>query len=148
MALAPYQYRNPGEVVADVAARHELVEGDAFLALVDEPSGRQDVVHVTRVSSEQWVGLDEFGRSQLLSDAAQAMPIPKGLPRGGPRHSIMTIVARRGLTVMGGAEAHWLTAWRYSNHLTNAYAGGLILVTEHGWTDFMTRSGGHEPRLT
>jgi hypothetical protein len=148
MTLATYRYRDPGEVVADVAARHELVEGDALLALVDDPSGRQEVVHATRVASATWAGLDDFGRSQLLCDTAKAMPIPERFSSGGSRLSIMTIVARRGLAVMGAAEGQWLTAWRYSNHLTDAYVGDLILVTEHGWTDFTTGSGGREPRLT
>jgi hypothetical protein len=147
MNLASYEYRHPGDVVADVSARHPLVEGDALLALVDDPPGRQNVIHVTRVSGDEWSLLDQFERSQLLRDIVNTMPIPKWSRDAGPRHSIMTIVARRGLAVMGAAEAAWLMAWRYSHHGANAFSGGLILVTEHGWTDFMTRLGGPEPRL-
>lgn len=38
-------------------------------------------------------------------------------------------------------------AWRYSNHLTNAFDGGVMLVTEHGWADFMTDYAGHSPAM-
>jgi hypothetical protein len=103
---------------------------------------------VTRVTADRWEELDDFGRSQLLCDVVNAMPIPERSRDTGPRHSIMTIVARRGLAVWGTTEKEWLIAWRYSNHLTNAFSGDLILVTEHGWTDFMSRLGGLEPRLT
>ena len=37
--------------------------------------------------------------------------------------------------------------WRYANHLQDVYTGELILVTEHGWVDFMTDACGHEPRM-
>jgi len=30
-----------------------------------------------------------------------------------------------------------MSAWRYSHHFTNAYDGRLVLVTEHGWVDFV-----------
>ena len=44
-------------------------------------------------------------------------------------------------------EAVWLNGWRFSNHFAPVYDSDLILVTEHGWTDFMTQWAGHEPRL-
>ena len=31
--------------------------------------------------------------------------------------------------------------------LQDVYTGELILVTEHGWVDFMTDACGHEPRM-
>jgi hypothetical protein len=40
-----------------------------------------------------------------------------------------------------------VSAWRYSNHLTNAFDGRMILVTEHGWTDFMTDTAGYSPAM-
>ncbi len=147
MELDSFEYRDPGRVVADVAAHHRLVDGDALLALVHDPPGRQDVVHVSRVATTEWAGLDRFARSQLLHDATNALPIPDRSTRGGPQHSIMTIVARRGIAVIGPAEAEWLAAWHYSNHLTGAYAGDLLLVTEHGWVDWVTGWGGNEPRI-
>lgn len=41
-----------------------------------------------------------------------------------------------------------MAAWRYSIHLANAFDGSMILVTEHGWCDFMTEEAGHSPAMT
>ena len=49
---------------------------------------------------------------------------------------------------MGPNEGQWFLAWRYVNHFQRLFSGDLILVTEHGWTDFMTKLGGAEPSLT
>jgi len=57
----------------------------------------------------------------------------------------MTFVVRPGPCVFGPNESHWLYAWRYSNHFTNAYSSHIILVTEHGWCDFMTHQAGLTP---
>jgi len=148
MELDSYEYRDPGQVLIDVAAGHALKEGDGLLALVRAPSTDQEVIHVSRLGRDEWVAVDRYTRSQLLCEAMRAMPVPDLRAAGPPRHSVMTIVARRGLTVLGGREGEWLMAWRYSHHLLAAFTGDLILVTEHGWTDFMTGWGGDEPRLT
>ena len=48
---------------------------------------------------------------------------------------------------MGPNEGVWCRAWRYINHHRALYSGEIILVTEHGWSDFMTRFGGTTPAL-
>lgn len=146
MELRPYEYRDPGQVVRDVADRHPLEDGDVLLALVRSPSTDQEVVAVTRLQPGRWQETDQFERSQLLAEQVQAMPIPAWRP-APPEHSILTIVARSGWCLIGPREAEFLQAWRYSNHLCHAFDGGLIVVTEHGWTDFITGLGGDEPRL-
>jgi len=76
----------------------------------------------------------------------QRLPIPD---RPAPLdHSVMTVVARRGLCVFEPNEGHWMSAWRYSNHFTNAFDGTVMLVTEHGWSDFSTDTGGTTPSLS
>jgi hypothetical protein len=49
--------------------------------------------------------------------------------------------------VFGPSEDQWFLAWRYSHHFAQAYDGGVILVTEHGWRDFSSDDGGHSPAL-
>jgi hypothetical protein len=147
VTLQSFEYRDPGEVVAEVMRRHEVHEGDTYLALVHEPNVAQEVVHTTYVPHSDWVGFERGELAHLLCERAQAMPIPDWSERGSPRHSIMTIAFRRGLTVFGADEALWLDAWMFSNHLMCAFSGGMILVTEHGWADFMTELGGATPAL-
>lgn len=66
---------------------------------------------------------------------------------GPPQHTAVTVLVRPGLCVFGPNEGCWFSAWRYSNHLTNAYDGSLILVTEHGWADFMSDTAGLAPAM-
>jgi len=62
-------------------------------------------------------------------------------------HSLMTVVVRPGHTVFGPNESVWFKGWRYSNHFEAITTGDLIVVTEHGWLDFMTNEAGHSPRM-
>ena len=59
-----------------------------------------------------------------------------------PTHVLVTVVCRSGRVVPGPEELFWLRAWRYSNHLANAFDGDVYLVTEHGWTGCMDRRAG------
>ncbi len=59
----------------------------------------------------------------------------------------MTVVVRPGRTVFGPNESVWFSGWRYSNHFEAISTGDVMLVTEHGWLDFMTREAGHVPRM-
>jgi hypothetical protein len=146
MKLREFEYRDPGQVVRDVMDTHPLEAGDVLLVLVRRPSTDQQVVAVRSIAPERRHGLDRFERSQVLAEEVQALPIPDWRP-GPPEHSVMTIVARHGWCVIGAGEAEWLNAWFFSNHLCHTFSTELILVTEHGWTDFTTGLGGDEPRL-
>jgi hypothetical protein len=87
----------------------------------------------------------------VRADSAASAAIRRACPQGtglaqAPRHSFLTIVARRGPAIIGPIEARWLNAWHYSHHGTGAYDGGVVAVTPHAWVDFMTDLGGYEPR--
>ena len=144
MNLYPFQFRNPGQLLVDVLAEHKIGDGDVLLALVQHPDREQRLLHVARLGRA--VPDDTYDRSALLYDAMQLMPIPPSR-RDGPTVAVMTILARRGPAVIGAREDEWALAWRYSNHLTDAYTGDLMLVTEHGWTDWLTGLSGATPQL-
>ena len=42
-------------------------------------------------------------------------------------------------------EAVWWTAERYANFIARVWPVKDILVTEHGWLDFMTNHAGSHP---
>jgi hypothetical protein len=96
--------RNPGQVVAEVAARRPLCAGDVVLALVRDSSGDQKVVRVRSIPSTRRQGLDRYERSQLLADYAESLRVPRRGTGESPWHSIMTIVARRDPGCDGGGE--------------------------------------------
>ncbi len=70
--------------------------------------------------------------------------VPDTVP---PSHAGVLIVVRPGLCVLGANEGRWSNAWRYVNHLQRMYSGDLMLVTEHGWCDFMSEYAGSTPAL-
>lgn len=142
MTLHSYEVRCVEKLVRDVAAEVSFVAGNVYVALVAHPSTEQRLVAVRRLRTPALI--DDWNDASIeLCDLMQSFKIPDR-PRP-PRHSAVTFVVRRGLCVFGPNEGTWMSAWRYSHHYTNAYDGGLVLVTEHGWVDFMTAAAGHTP---
>lgn len=144
MELHSFDVRDPAELIEEVARREPLRDGDVLLVLVEDPSTAQRIVQIDRLEIDARIP-HYLAARDLLADHVQAMPIPLRPER--IRHTVVTVLARRGLTVFGGNEANWFSAWRYSNHLCSTFDGGMILVTEHGWRDFMTDWGDHYPRI-
>ena len=143
MPREPYEYRDPAAVIAEVARRVPLIEDTAYLVLVANPSTEQRIVTVQRFDTPALI--DDYDEPMKeIRARVQALPIPDVVP---PTHSLLTVLVRPGLCVFGPNESVWLNAWRYSNHLARAFGSELILVTEHGWCDFMTECAGTEPAL-
>lgn len=139
-----YDFRDVADVVVAAARRVRLESGSVHVVLVEDPSGEQQITGIRRMRSP--AQLDDWqDASDEIAEVMQSFAIPDE-PRP-PRHSPLTIVARPGLCVFGPDEATWLQAWRYSHHFTNAWSGSLVVVTEHGWVDFMSCAGGHLPAL-
>jgi hypothetical protein len=142
MELEPFDYRDHTRLVNEVDRRVALVENTAYVALVHQPSTTQRIVTAKKLAMPALI--DDYQEACIeLRKVMHRLPIPDS-PRP-PKHSVMTFVVRSGPCVFGPNERNWLFAWRYSNHLTNAYSSNLILVTEHGWCDFMTHEAGLTP---
>jgi hypothetical protein len=146
MDLEPYDLRDPQQLLDDVCQSHDFVEGDLLLVLIEEPSSHQSVVAVRRLTARQWQGLDQLERSDVLCREAEALPLDARW-RGAIRHLLLTILVRRGLTLLDRGDAEVLEGWRYANHGMPVFDGGLLLVTEHGWYDWLSGCAGHSPSL-
>ena len=90
---------------------------------------------------------DDEEISEHLRAAAEAYGLAWTGDRRSPEHLALTVVVRPGFAVLGPNEGVWFKGWRYANHLQSLHTGELVLVTEHGWVDFMTEACGHEPRM-
>ena len=123
--------------------------GDVLVALLptgDSPD--QALLDVIRVHQGDLPGRHEA--SELLRRHAQDLVGVRPWADGGwrpPRHVLVTVVCRSGRVVPGPDELFWLTAWRYANHLGDAFDGDVYLVTEHGWTGSIDRRAGFAPSL-
>ena len=147
MKLRPYEYRDPGLLLAEVTTGVELSEHDLVLVLVREPSVDQQIVRTVRFTETPPPQVDHWERSKFLRQVVEQMQVPARKLGEPPSHSVMTITARRGRAVFGQSEFSWLAAWRYSNHLAPVFVGDLLLITERGWADFMSGCTGRLPAL-
>ena len=144
MELEPYEFRDPGELIREVAARAPLRHDTAWLVLVANASTEQRVVRVSALTTPALIDEWETARDEMY-DVINGWQVPEHVP---PTHSAVLVVVRRGLCVFGPYEKQWHLAWRYVNHLQRMYDGDVILVTEHGWVDFMTHAADATPALT
>jgi hypothetical protein len=144
MVLEDLRLRNAQQLMDDVAARIPLTEDSVTLVLVERPSTRQRVLAVRRleVPADQ---PDDYALSRLLYEEMRALPIPPRRP--DCRTIAVTLIARRGFNVWTRVEKTWAMAWRYSNHLTDAYDEDIVVVTEHGWASLLSHAAGHRPHL-
>lgn len=144
--LKPYELRDPDRLIREVAERITLVEDTSWLALVHHPSTDQRLVQVDPLPIPALLD-DDDDISAHLRTAAEAFGIGWGEPGRGPDHMAVTIIVRPGYAVFGPNEGVWCKGWRYANHLQSLHTGELMLVTQHGWADFMTDAAGHKPRM-
>jgi hypothetical protein len=141
--LEPYEFRDPAALMAELAERISLDENTAHLLLVDHPSTVQRIVRIERLTTPAEILSGEDAEEEMR-DVIDAWPLPEVRP---PRHSTMLVLVRPGLCVFGPNEAQWLLADRYLNHLRPLYTGDCLLVTEHGWVDWMTYLAGRTPAM-
>lgn len=143
MELHSYDVRDPAQLITQIAERVDLAEDTAWLALVHRPSTTQKVLDVRPLEVPALLDDDE-DITEVLRDAAQSFGLGW---RRRYEHAIVTVVVRPGRCVLGPNELVWFRGWRYANHMEAVFDGDLVLVTEHGWLDFMTNEAGFVPAM-
>lgn len=145
MTTHEYDVRDVARLIADIAEQVDLVEGSAHLALVADVSRTQRIVRIDTLTTPAEIFDDEGPREELVEIVERwSIPWVRGQR---PSHTPVLVVVRPGLCVFGPNESTWLMANRYANHLADVWSMQLILVTEHGWVDFMTYEAGLTPAL-
>lgn len=145
MTRHEYDVRDVAQLIHDIAEQVTLTEGTAHLALVADVPRTQRIVRVDTLETPAEIFDDDAPREELCA-IVESWNIP--WVRGQrPTHTPVLVVVRPGLCVFGPNESTWLKADRYANHLADLWSMQLILVTEHGWLDFMTYDAGATPAL-
>lgn len=141
MELASYDFRDPAALMDEIAERVELTEGSVYAALVASPNTAQELIRIDRLRTPAEI-VDHENACNELRGVIDSWPIPE---TRRPTHSWVLVIVRPGWCVFGPNEKEWFLAERRLNHLKSLYSGSTILVTEHGWTDFMTEYAGGQP---
>jgi hypothetical protein len=139
--------RQPGALLTELLHRMPAEPDDVVVATL-ETRGKQELLDVTRVHAGP--SPEQHDASLLLRRHAQSVAgdqLPSKRGWHPPELLLVTVVCRSGRVVPTAPDYFWLWAWRYSNHLSNAYDGDVYLVTEHGWTGCMDERAGFEPAL-
>lgn len=145
MTRHEYDVRDPAQLIRDISEHVALIEGTAHLALVADVSQTQQIIRVDTLKTPAEIFDDDAPREELCEVVERwAIPWVRGKR---PTHTPVLVVVRRGHCVFGPNESMWLTADRYANHLADLWTMRLVLVTEHGWLDFMTYAAGATPAL-
>lgn len=144
MTSANYKLRDPATLMHEIADAVDLTEDTAYVALVHHPSTRQRLLSVERLAIPALLD-DDDDISEDLCEIACSFGI--GWRQRTFEHLLTTVVVRPGRCVFGPNESVWLSGWRYANHCESMFTGDLILVTEHGWDDFMSGETGYHPRM-
>lgn len=144
MNLEPSEIRSPARLIEKVAAQVQLAPDKAYVVLVAHPSTEQRIVAIRRLATPALIDDWHEARDEI-HDVVRDLPIPD--EPHPPTHTVTTVLVRPGYCVFGPNEGSWLRAWQLSNHCANTFNAGVILVTEHGWSDFMTDAAGHVPAM-
>lgn len=141
---------DPEETLDAILARCHAGVGDLVVAMLRcQEGGAREIVDVTIVHSGG-PQLDEPRARDLIrrhaTSTAPTGPWERGKPRGLD-HVFVTVVCRAGRVLPGSTEVFWLRAWRYANHLTDAFDGDTYVLTEHGLTGVHDRRSGFTPAL-
>ncbi len=141
--LEPYEFLDPAALIGELAERIPLSEDTAYLVLVERPSTFQRIIRIDRLRTPAEILQDDDAEDEMR-DVIDTGPRPAERP---PRHAAVLVLVRPGWCVFGPNEAQWFNADRYLNHLRSVYTGDCILVTEHGWVDFMTYCAASTPAM-
>jgi hypothetical protein len=107
-ALQPYDLRDQGRLMHDIASRRQLVPDSAHLALVRDPSTEQQVVRVERLG----VPAEILDWQRLATSCVALSRVGRSRPVDAPGNRPVLVVARPGLCVFGPNEGAWLMADR------------------------------------
>lgn len=143
--LARYDLADAQALIDDVTRAQPLIAGRTYLALVHQPATTQKLLAVRELPALEPDRGWTRDLSDLLFDEVHQLPIP---PRSDTSASILvTIVVRSGTNGWGWRERLWASAWRYSNHNSDAFDRDIFVVTEHGWCSLWSEAGGTAPAM-
>ncbi|MDN5851579.1 MAG: hypothetical protein L0K86_01815 [Actinomycetia bacterium] len=137
-----HDFHDIADLMDQIGTTHRLYDGAVLLALVRDPETTQEIVQLSHVPAGAYA--DDATADKQLDDLLTSLPVEE---RREIRYRTLTIVCRRGYTVMGEIDLRWSNALKYGWKPGGCLTTAQVVVTEHGWAEFMTGEAGHEPAL-
>lgn len=152
----PWRLDDPQQILTEILDRAGRKPGLTHIAYVSGDPQRLRGVR-TLATPTPYRGSDECAADEALSALSDqvrevAIDLVPERTYDSDRWSAMegclvTVVCREGRVVSTADESQFITAWRYSNHFTVAFAGDVFAVTPHGWTGALREACGLLPSL-
>ncbi|GAA0970007.1 hypothetical protein ENKNEFLB_03884 [Nocardioides aquaticus] len=148
VVIEPFELRSPADLMAEVARLVDLTVGCAYAVLVLDPSGRQQVAEAAVLPIDSRLDRASEAERRQLKTYVEVLTDRWQHERTGTwpspmRAKLVTVVVREGLCVWTPTEWAWAKFWRYG--IRPVSAGEVVVVTEHGWCDLMTKHADHRP---
>lgn len=137
-----HDFTDIADLMDQIAATHEFYDGSVLVALVHDPESTQKIVRIDRAPAGAYA--DDATADKQMNDILTALPVEE---RAEFRYRTLTIVVHRGLTVMGDIDLRWSNALKYGWKPAGCFTTAQVIVTEHGWLEFMSGAAGHTPAM-
>lgn len=138
-----YGFDDIADLMDQISAAHEFYDATVLVALVRDPESTQEIVRIDRVPVSAYA--DDATADARMDEPLRTLPVEDS-PEF--RYRTLTIVVRRGFTVMGDVDLRWSNALKYGWKPPGCLTTAQVVVTEHGWLELRTDEAGHQPALT
>ena len=138
----PWELRDPGAAVDDIAKRHILRPGQVLVGLFELPASSQRLLDTVLAYEGDQAPTDIRECALLVRTAARDV-FGGRLIVGEPRHAFVSLIVRNGPLRTTDEERRWLLGWVHASHRLPVYTGELFSLTEQGWLSAHEEVGYH-----
>src|SRR5262245_60000127 len=114
--------RDLAAAVTGIAQQHQLRPGMVVVGLIELPDTIQHLLDTTVLYAEEQAPPDARHCAALIREGAERLFGPR-LVLGRPRHTFLTVVARRGPLELTASDRRWLEGWQLSDLEVPVHAG-------------------------
>ena len=137
-----HDFRDIADLMDQIGTAHRFYDGAVLLALIRDPETTQEIVQVSHLPAGAYA--DDATADKQVDDLLGSLPVEDRREIG---YRTLTIVVRRGFTVMGEIDLRWSDALKYGWKPDGCLTTAQVAVSEHGWVEFMTGEAGRTPAM-
>ncbi len=117
-----------------------------IVGLVELPETIQHLLDTAVLHTAERAPAEPRDCAARICQAARQLFGPR-LTLGTPRHSLLTVLVRRGALELTSTDQSWLDGWQQAELRLPVFNGKLVLLTEQGWCSADGQRRGFHPVL-